>query len=214
MRKNKLLLKEEINRLVELSGESLVTGKHLVVVDIQPDYYDGFSYFFHDFINFINDNFNSLDRLTFLFNGPDLGFPSESEYKWWWIENGLNEEIIENSSWFDKGYAFFRYCIDSGIDDEEVVALVKFMINNNINDSKDITEEFWNEFIEEYNFSDVRDLLEISDDCINIPELMNELRPMSNIVVCGGGINECLKEVEIALQALDKPYNVLTKFVY
>ena len=30
----------------------------------------------------------------------------------------------------------------------------------------------------------------------------------------GGGINECLKEVEIALDALDKPYNVLTKFTY
>ena len=27
-------------------------------------------------------------------------------------------------------------------------------------------------------------------------------------------INECLKEVEIALQALDKQFNVLTKFTY
>jgi hypothetical protein len=34
------------------------------------------------------------------------------------------------------------------------------------------------------------------------------------IVVCGGGVNECLKEVEIALQALDKPYNVLTQYTY
>ncbi len=28
------------------------------------------------------------------------------------------------------------------------------------------------------------------------------------------GINECFKEVEIALDALNKPYGVLTKFTY
>jgi len=34
------------------------------------------------------------------------------------------------------------------------------------------------------------------------------------LMVCGGGINECLKEVELALMVLDKPYNVLTEFTF
>lgn len=32
--------------------------------------------------------------------------------------------------------------------------------------------------------------------------------------IYNGGINECLKEVEIALMALDKNYNILTKYTY
>lgn len=36
----------------------------------------------------------------------------------------------------------------------------------------------------------------------------------NNIVLCGGGINEFLKEVEIALQVLNKHYTVLTKYTY
>ena len=49
---------------------------------------------------------------------------------------------------------------------------------------------------------------------INIPDLMDFLKRYSNIVLTGGGINECLKEVEIALNSLDKPYKVLTQYTY
>jgi hypothetical protein len=37
---------------------------------------------------------------------------------------------------------------------------------------------------------------------------------MDNIVIMGGGMNECLKEIEIALMSLDKPYEKLDKFIY
>jgi hypothetical protein len=33
-------------------------------------------------------------------------------------------------------------------------------------------------------------------------------------VLCGGGINECLKEVEIALDALNKTYTTFDRFTY
>ena len=33
-------------------------------------------------------------------------------------------------------------------------------------------------------------------------------------LLCGGGINECLKEVEIAIKAMDKNYRVLTNYTY
>lgn len=67
----------------------------------------------------------------------------------------------------------------------------------------------------DYDESEIRDLLEIVDDMVSIPDLMDFLKNYNNkLVLCGGGINECLKEVEIALMALDKKYNVLTKFTY
>lgn len=128
---------------------------------------------------------------------------------------GVNEEVINNSTFFDKGYAFFRYCIDSGIDHDQIVNLVNFMMKNNINDSRELDEnDFWDKFIEEYGDEDIRELMEMSDDMIYIPDLMNFLKDKSNIILTGGGIDECLKEVEIALMVLNKPYQILEEFTY
>lgn len=142
----------------------------------------------------------------------------ENSYQLWLFDLGVNEDIIQNSTFYDKGYAFFRYCMDSNIDEESISNLVKFMIENNINDSRDITSDFWNKFRNKYedNYlnNDIIDLLEKADDMIYIPELMDFLKNYSNIILTGGGINECLKEVEIALISLDKNYNILQEFVY
>jgi hypothetical protein len=215
MKKSKILLHEQLNRIVEISGENPISGKHLVVVDIQPEYLTGFKDILYKFISFLNTNYENLGGITFLYNGYDtLGMINENEYKMWWEENGLDMEVIDGSRFYDKGYAFFRYCIDSNIDEESIVNMVRFMIDKNVNDSRDLDEEFWDEFIERYGSNDVRELLEFAGDCINIPDLMDEIGGYRGIVVCGGGVNECLKEVEIALQALDKPYNVLTQYTY
>jgi hypothetical protein len=218
MRREKFIKEQEQNRILEKSGISLLNNANLISIDIQPEYKSAFTFDNFSFGNMINENYEQLARLTFLFNGPELGMISEDEYKWWLIEDcGIDENIIYNSYFFDKGYAFFRYCIDEGIGDDDVVDLIKFMIRHNINDSRDIDEEMWNKFMQEYNHdqSEVRDLLEYADDMIHIPELMDYLKHYrQNIVLCGGGVQECLKEVEIALMAMDKPYRLFTKYCY
>ena len=40
------------------------------------------------------------------------------------------------------------------------------------------------------------------------------LKKYNNIYMMGGGINECLKEIEIALKALNKPYELNKKYCY
>lgn len=106
--------------------------------------------------------------------------------------------------------------MDSGIPEEDVVDLVKYMVSKNINDSRDIDEEMWDDFMETtgHSLGDVRELLEFADDMINIPDLMDFLKNYSNIVLTGGGINECLKEVEIALLSMDKSYQILDRYTY
>lgn len=192
-----------------------ISGKHLVVVDVQPEYESSFGNMATHLAEFINENMSNINRLTFLYNGEDtLGMISESAYQNWWYDQGLDEDIAFNAHYYDKGYAFFRYCMDSGIDETQIVNLVRYMIANNVNDSRELEEEFWDGFIDQYGDTDIRELVEFSDDCINIPDLMDELSNYDNIVICGGGINECLKEVEIALDALNKPFSKLDEFTY
>ncbi len=144
---------------------------------------------------------------------------TESNYMEWLFELGIEENVLNNSILYDKGYAYFRTCMDSNIDDDSIVLLIKFMIKHNINDTRDINKKMWNLFMKELqkiqgDISDIRGLLENADDMLNIPDLMDFLQDKNNIVLTGGGVNECLKEVELALMALDKPYSVLKKFTY
>lgn len=198
----------------DLIIENSINNTHLVVVDIQPEYINGFRSWLNDFVKFINSNYTKIKRITLLFNGPDLGMIDEESYRQWLYDCGIKENIAFDIYMYDKGYAFFRYCIDSGIDHSSTTNLVRFMYQHNINDSRDLTDEFWNRFIEEFGDNDIRELLEFSDDAINIPDLMSELSNYGNITLCGGAREECMKEVEIALDALNKPYTILGKFTY
>ena len=192
----------------------LATGKTLIVVDVQPEYQDYFGDLHTELFKYINKNYSKFNNLIFLFNGPELGMISENEYRNWLIENGLKNKIAYNVDVYDKGYAFFRICIDNNIEQEETVNLVKFMYENDIADSRDLDEEFWDSFIHKYGNENIRELLEQSDDCLSIPELMDYLKNYNGIVLVGGGVNECLMEVEIALDALGKQYQTWGKFTY
>ncbi|MHA1754671.1 MAG: cell division protein FtsA [Candidatus Odinarchaeia archaeon] len=204
--------------MLEMAGLSAVQGANIMSVDIQPEYQDALDFNLYDYLDFLNQNIENINSLTFLYNGEDtMGMVSENEYKYWLVDNGFEEENLYYCRFYDKGYAFFRYCMDEGIEEDDIVMFVQYMLNNNINDSREITTEVWNDFImkSDIDESDIRNLLENADDMLNIPDLMEYLRTYGGkIVLTGGGINECLKEVEIALMALDKPYNVLTEYTY
>lgn len=189
---------------------NLLNSKTLINVDIQPEY-ESYISFLESWVYFLNKTKASI---IFLYNGADLGMTSEENYINWLFDLGVKEKVINSAKFYDKGYAFFRYCIDENIPDHEIVDLIKFMISKNINDSRNLNGIFWDEFTKIHSIENIRTLLEFSDDLIYIPDLMHFLGDKNNIVLTGGGINECLKEVEIALMALDKPYNILNQFTY
>ncbi len=194
-----------------------LAGKSLINVDIQPEYEKSFS-FGEDWADFVNRSFMDLNDCVFLYNGHDtLDMVTEGDYKSWLYDKGFTEEVIDGSKFYDKGYAFFRYCMDSGLNEDSVANFVRFMYQNDIRDSRDMTREMWAKYLREYRRTDkkeVYDLLKVSGDCVNIPDLMDFLKHYNNIVLTGGGINECLKEVEIALKAMRKPYQIISRFTY
>ena len=214
----KRLIRENINNTKKkrMLYESSVNGKTIINVDIQPEYQKWITFNLNQWVEFINESSES-NRIVFLYNGEDtLGMVSLSDYQMWLMDLGIDESVIDSAIFYDKGYAFFRYCMDNSIDENDVAQLVRFMISHNINDSREIDEEMWNQFMEatDNSLEDIRGLLENADDMISIPDLMDFLGKFSNIVLTGGGINECLKEVEIALLAMNKPFNILNQFTY
>ena len=216
LRKKLIEYKNISKKQSRILTEATINGKTIINVDIQPEYQSYISFNLNQWVKFLNQSTEN-NNIIFLYNGQDtLGMVSESEYIDWLFDLGIDEEVIDNATFFDKGYAFFRYCMDNSIDEDAIVDLIKYMVTNDINDSRDIDEEMWNDFMNttDHSRQDVRDLLENAGDLINIPELMEFLHNKNNITLTGGGINECLKEVELALMALDKPYSIISKFTY
>ena len=202
--------------LVSILNENKHLGKTFVSVDIQPEYEKAFGFGIEDYCSFLNEL--ESDKLVFLYNGYDtLDMIRKEDYRYWFLENGLSEEVLDTARFYDKGYAFFRYCMDNSLEDETVANFVRFMYNNDVRDSRDMTRDMWAKYLREYRLRDrkvVYELLRDSGDCVHIPDLMDYVKQLNNIVLTGGGVNECLKEVEIALMALNKPYQVEHKFTY
>jgi hypothetical protein len=218
----KQLIKENNTRSLRkeplyLKENALPQGRTIINVDIQPEYQSGIHFNLHQWGEQMSIYHNNGGNVIFLYNGEDsLGMISLYDYQdWLHDECGMSEELVWGAHFYDKGYAFFRNCMDGGIDDHMVADLVLYMINNDITDSRDMDENgHWDEFMKAHPHQDVRDLMEFSDDCLWVPDLMDELKKYNNIVLTGGGINQCLKEVEIALMALKKPYNIYHPYTY
>ena len=128
-----------------------------------------------------------------------------------------SEEVLNMSEFYDKGYAFFRSCMDNGINHELLIELIKFLMRYDLYDARDLDDDHWQEFGnlfgEDDDFEYLKEML-IDGEFFGIPDLMDRLQSYSNIVITGGGVDECLKEVELALEALGKPYEIEHKFTY
>lgn len=153
------------------------TNRDLIVVDIQPIYSRGFTqHFLKTFADYINDGeFNSI---FYLYNGPDLGGEEWWQLADWLMDHGVEEEKIESMESYDKGYAFFRSYMDMGMDENDLIAMIKYMFENKIYDSRDLPDEVWEDL--------GLDRDDWEPDMINIPDVFFKLQHYNNPLLCGG----------------------------
>lgn len=212
------LLEKYVHNLVcrELNEAKGIGGKTLINVDIQPDYEAYISFNLRDWAAFVNASYKAGNRIVFLYNGFDtLGMVTESDYQYWLLDLGVKEKVIRGSDFYDKGYNFFRNPMDSNIDETEITKLVKYMKANGVNDSRELEEENWAEFMAKHpDCEEIYENLNGNEDAINLPDVLDELTKYTNIILTGGGRDECLKEVEICLDVLDISYDFYSQFVY
>lgn len=197
--------------------------RSVVVVDVQPQYTRDY-----ELITGINalaaECKASPDcrEVLVLYNGKEHfnepGFPSENELRLFYEEYDA-PVLADNPNYYDKGYGFFRSCIDVGFATNAIIPVVRWMFENEVWYSTDIPWEDLEEWASrelppEWDTELVRFLRDHEDE-ISIPQLMTELQYLpAPIALVGGHTEACLREVEIALGALGKEYCTIRRLTY
>ena len=177
----------------------------IIIVDIQPSYRIHMNMDMHDFTEWLN--YHDYLDILYLYNGPDLGYEDEGEIREWLYAYGLDSD--RNITFYEKNYGFFRDMMDSGASKKEIVTLGKYMIENNISDSRDITidkvpgvNKKWLKDDYSIYIPDVKDVIDDFLDKGDVP------------LVIGGGKHECFGEIILLLKMMDIKYDKESQFIY
>lgn len=198
-----------IMRAFEILNE-LSLSKPLIVVDIQPQYITSVDGFVGDLAKYIN-NRNGRQTLM-LYNGPELTEDDIDDIKYWWYEEGMNPNIIDSIEWIDKGYGYLRSWMDNGISENVIIKAIREMYKQRVTSSS-LLFNGDEDKIKEFIGSEYDDWM--IDDEIHIQWMdISALNRYKNCYLCGGGREQCLKEIMILMNAFNIKYTLLQQFIY
>lgn len=225
-----------VMRYSEIISEGL--GHPVIVVDVQPAYsgmYDGDENpVFGEIINFVNKQTGPV--LMFV-NAEKDGLTSDTVQgvQQYWNDTicpeedryTYDEETDEYQedpncptiNWnrftvVDKGYGYFRAYMDSGVEPRLIVKLIRYMYQKKVNDAQDIT---WSSFSE--RTPDETELMHLVQEFEGENFIINwtsvaQLKRFNGAYIVGGGRNECLREVELLMNAFNIKYKRIDSLVY
>jgi hypothetical protein len=185
-------------------------GKNLIIVDVQPEYAK-FSEHMHQALVSYTKKYR-FDNTIIFFNDGEYYMWDDNEItmREHYLNLGFSKIFIQKSHFIPKQYHFFRSWMDYGVSHDQIVYVVKYMLNNGIFDSSDI--ENWGEV---YDGTDYIEEDHPEFDSINIPVWDYKiLERYDNYILTGGQFAACLAEIRILLEALDKKYEVNYDLIY
>lgn len=114
----------------------------------------------------------------------------------------------------DKGYGYFRSWMDSGIDPAVIIAAVRELYLQKKSDSRELTFPPFNQRTTKQSLV-MGAMEELGDD----PLIVNwtsvaQLKRFGGAYIVGGGRNECLREVELLMNAFNIRYKRIDSLVY
>jgi hypothetical protein len=201
-------------KIREIISETVLTESILtmpmVVVDVQPAYSGSF-----DFEEELAQTLNKRTGKTLMYVNAEDTYTTEDtidDIRYWWVEAGMDKDVAYNLEFFDKGYGNLREAIDNGASDRDIILVLREMFRQNVTDSRDLYDEDEQQWIEHFG----EESAEWIGDGISIMDLngYDKLKAMSPFLLCGGGREECLKEVMLLCSALNIKYKLVEKFVY
>jgi hypothetical protein len=205
----------------------------VIVVDVQPEYSginDGAENpVFADIIQFVNQQTGPV--LMFV-NAEDQGLSGDTvqDIRRYWDDTVCPEEdrytydeelgdYTENPDcptmdWgrftiVDKGYGWFRSWMDSGVSPAAMIRVIRALYQARKNDARDFDEDTlkglvgheWQEWM-------------LDEPFVVRWTSVAQLKRFSGAYLVGGGREECLREVELLMNAFNIPYRRIDSLVY
>ena len=205
-------------------NEWLLEGRSYpcIVVDVQPEYCP-MSDVCEKIISFVNKQTGPV--LMFV-NAEDSGLTSDTidSIKLYWEEivTELSGDYEDESpvNWdrfeiVDKGYGYFRSWMDSGMDSRIIIATIRELYSQRKSDSRDLV------FLDDVKKMtpiqlEIQDAIEeMGDDPLIVNWIsVGQLRKFNGAYIMGGGRDECLREVELLMNAFNIKYKRIDSLVY
>jgi hypothetical protein len=210
---NKKLMKNSQNKR-RTEPQPIEKVKPLIVVDIQPAYIKNIQNKLKltEFMDYLN---KYEGKILLLVNEKGNGTEDTiDEIREFYVEWGLKKRALAHIKIFDKGHGYLRDWMDKYIDRETIIKVLKHMISVDIEDIRDLEEQYpgkLQELLEEdnYDIEDVKDL-HLTGGWIEL----SILKQFNDCYICGGGRWECLEEVLIYMDALNIKYTLLKNYIY
>lgn len=194
----------------------LLIMSQILIVDIQNTY---IKYIGNHILENLPKYASQFDTIFYLYDNMN-GEPFHEQIIESWLGEE-NESFINRLNQRTKNYGFFRSFMDAGINDEEIVELVQFMLDEKVYDSRDLmdqeNQELMLKFKQKFKNHDFMNLTKWDSYPIYIPDdlvsmIQEDIR--DGVVLVGGGTQACLKEIELLLQALNINYTINHEFTY
>lgn len=189
-----------------------------IVVDVQPSYEEnnyGESNFgvFRNIARFLT---NQTGPILMFVNAEDQGMTQDTiaEIKMYW------EEKLGFNSWdrvtiVDKGYGYFRAWMDYGISNAIIIKTIREMYSQKVTDTRELfpNEDDYSYAMEQFLGDQFQDI--VIDDPLTVEwTSVAQLKRFSGSYIMGGAREECLKEVELLMNAFNIKYKRIEEFVY
>lgn len=186
--------------------EIITEGKstNVVVVDVQPAYHA--TWYAQKIITFLE---KQKGDIVAFYNSEEFSNDTHDEVVIFWEENGATNELLERITWSEKSYGFLRSWMDEGVSDRIIIKVIRYMVTNNLNDSRDI--EDLQELIGTNNYNSW-----MEDDPIYVPNEVSlaKLKSLSPFYLCGGSRSECLREIQLLCNAFNIKHKTIDSLIY
>ena len=185
-----------------------------IVVDVQPQYTSK--------VNWVPNMLEWLNRqgsvLAFV-NAETTGLTLDTvdDIKDYWEENGYDPNRWQDTTIVDKGYGYLRGWMDGGAEPRAIIRTIREMYAQHVSDSREL---YGGEDDPQYN-TNMQKLLGadweewMRDDAISVEwTSVAQLKRWSGAYITGGARNECLREVQLLMNAFNIRYRVIDRWVY
>ena len=159
-------------------------------------------------IKFLNQQTGPI--LMFV-NAEETGLSNDTleDITVFWEKLGFDPDNWDRVTTVDKGYGAFRSFMDLNVKDATIIRVIRAMYQNKVTDSRDLDLDYFKQLIgaEWQNWM-------VDDPIIVEWTSVAQLKRFQGAYIMGGSRNECLREVELLMNAFNISYKRIDSLVY